>query len=112
MLALVIFILAIYGISNGATVLKARVITRALLGHIPVVRGIAYCPACFAFWAAVAASIFALSPSSAVIENRWAAALFDGFIGSGSTWILHTIQERLTHGVPEPGEQCPETGKI
>ncbi len=111
MLTVVIFILAIYGVSNGATVLKARVVTRALLGWIPVIRGIAYCPACFAFWAGAAVSIFALSPSSVVVENRWVAALFDGFIGSGSTWILHTIQERLTHGVPEPVGQCSDAGK-
>lgn len=111
MLSLTIFILAVYGLANGATVLKARIVTRTLLGKIPVVRGIAYCPACFAFWAAGAASLLALSPSSAVMEDRWVAALFDGLIGSGSTWILHTIQERLTHGVPEPEEQCPATGK-
>ncbi len=112
MLSLAIFILVVYGLSNGATVLKARAVTRGLLGWIPVVRGIAYCSACFAFWAGFAVSVFALSPSSAVVENRWVAVLFDGFIGSGSTWLLHTIQERLTHGVPEPGEQCPDAGKV
>ncbi len=111
MLTLAIFVLAVYGLSNGATVLKARVITRALLGKIPVVRGIAYCPACFAFWAAGAASLFVLSPSSAVIEDRWLAVLCDASMGSGSTWILHTLQERLTHGVPEPDEQCPATAR-
>ncbi len=104
-----LFVLAVYGLSNGATVLKAKAITRVLLGKIPVVRGIAYCPACFAFWAAGAASLFVLSPSSAVIEDRWLAALCDSFVGSGSTWILHALQERLTHGVPEPDEQCPAT---
>lgn len=108
MLDLAVFILAIYGAANGATVLKARVVTRALLGWIPVVRGVAYCPACFAFWAAVVASRFALSPSSLVIEEPAVAALFDGFLGSGSTWLLHAAQERLTHGVPEPGDECPE----
>lgn len=111
MLTLLIFVLAVYGLSNGATVLKARVVTRFLLGRIPVVRGIAYCPACFAFWAAGVASILVLSPSSAVVEDRWLAALVDSFVGSGSTWILHTVQERLTHGVPEPDEQCPAAGK-
>ena len=109
MLTLVLFVLAVYGLSNGATVLKAKAITRALLGKIPVVRGIAYCPACFAFWAGGAASLFVLSPGSAVIEDRWLAALCDSFVGSGSTWILHALQERLTHGVPEPDEQCPAT---
>ncbi len=109
MLTLALFVLAVYGFANGATVLKAKIITRTLLGKIPVVRGVAYCPACFAFWAAGAASLFVLSPSSAVIEDRWFAALCDAFIGSGSTWIFHTVQERLTHGVPEPDEQCPAT---
>ena len=111
MLLLALFVLAVYGLSNGATVLKARVITQAALGWIPVFRGVAHCPACFAFWAGAVVSIIVLSPSSTLIENRWVAAVFDGLVGSGSTWILHTIQERLTHGVPEPGEQCPETGK-
>ncbi len=109
MLTLALFVLAVYGLSNGATVLKAKAITRVLLGKIPVVRGIAYCPACFAFWVAGAASLFVLSPSSAVIEDRWLAALCDSCVGTGSTWILHTLQERLTHGVPEPDEQCPAT---
>jgi len=100
-LALAIFVLAVYGLSNGATVLKARVVTRFLLERIPVVRGIAHCPACFAFWAALAASIFILSPSAKVIESPWGANLADALIGSGTTWLLHAAQERLLHGVPE-----------
>lgn len=110
-LALSIFILAVYGLSNGATVLKARVITRAVLGHIPVFGGVAHCPACFAFWAAALTSYFLFSPSEAVIADPIARAVVDGLVGSGSTWLLHTLQERLTHGVPEPSDQCPAPSK-
>jgi Na+/phosphate symporter len=101
MLELAIFVLAIYGLANGATVLKAKAVTRFALGWIPVMGGVARCPACFAFWAALAASVFVLSPSAKVVESvRW-APLIDALLGSGSTWLLHAAQERLLHGIPE-----------
>ena len=106
MLLLSLFVLAVYGISNGATVLKARHVTHAVLGWIPVVRGIAHCPACFAFWAGAVCSLVVLSPSLPVTGDRWMSAVVDGLIASGSTWILHTVQARLTHGVPEPEAEC------
>ncbi len=106
MLSLLIFILAVYGLSNGATVLKARVVTRTLVGWIPVMGGVAKCPACFAFWAAGIGSLLVLSPSLTVTGDRWVSAVVDGLLGSGTTWLLHTVQERLTHGIPEPEEEC------
>lgn len=102
MLLLAIFVLAVYGLASGATVLKARVVTRAALGWIPIFgKGVSRCPACFAFWAGAIVSLI-VSPASQVCENRWAATVLDGLIASGSTWLLHVTQERLRHGVPEP----------
>jgi hypothetical protein len=111
-LTLSIFILAVYGLSNGATVLKARVVTQKLLGWIPVMGGVAHCPACFAFWAALAGSIFVISPAAELpVKEPWMAHLVDALLGSGATWLLHATQERLRYGIPEPMEQCREEVK-
>lgn len=103
MFKLLIFVLAVYGLANGATVLKARVLTRTVLGWIPIFgRGVSRCPACFAFWAGALLSLIALSPAAQVCSNRWVALVLDGLIASGCSWLLHVTQERLRHGVPEP----------
>lgn len=103
MLLLVVFVLSVYGLANGATVLKARLLTRAVLGWIPVFGyGVSRCPACFAFWAGVAVSLLAISPSAQVCQSRWIAPVLDGLIASGCSWLLHVTQERLRYGVPEP----------
>jgi hypothetical protein len=104
LLLFAVFVLSVYGLANGATVLKARLLTRAVLGRIPIVgKGVSRCPACFAFWAGGALSLaLTVSPASQVCPNRWAAAILDGLVASGTTWLLHVTQERLRHGVPEP----------
>jgi hypothetical protein len=104
MLQLLIFILAVYGLSSGATVLKARVITRAILGWIPVIGGVSKCPACFAFWGGLAGSMFVLSPAAQVVPEGFLVHLTDALLGSGSTWLLHAAQDRLRHGILEPKE--------
>lgn len=101
MLSLVVFIFAVYGLSNALTVLKTRVILQSTLGRVPIVGKMAYCPACVAFWLGLAASVWVLSPASLAGAQGWTARLLDACMACGVTYILHVLAERLGYGLEE-----------
>lgn len=118
-IVLLVFLGAVYGLSNAIAVLKFGQFIfgyaycrkegctnarhpkefRKFLGRIPYLGDLFYCPPCLAFWFGMAASGFGVSPSSFVTDVAWKATVMDGLLASGVVWILHLIAERLGHGL-------------
>lgn len=118
---LVLFSLAIYGLSNAIAVLKIGQFifgkrlcklhgcsgprhphcNRKFLARIPYVGDLFYCPPCLAFWLGMACSMWIISPASQIIQVPWKAMLLDGLGASGAIYIFHVIAERLGHGIEE-----------
>ena len=121
LLSLILFLLAVYGLSNTIAVLKiGRYFLgighctekeckapghphdkRKFLGRIPYLGDLFYCPPCLAFWLGMACSVWLLSPASQVIETQWKAVLVDGLAASGAIYLFHVIAERLGYGIAE-----------
>lgn len=93
--ALVLFLLAVYGVANAIVVLKTRLVFQAVLGKIWIVKDLIQCPPCVGFWVAVVFSRLILSPGSYFCGTWWAATVVDGFSGLGAVWLLHLRAERL-----------------
>lgn len=118
-LVLVIFVIAIFGLATAIAVLKFGQFffgfghcpikdckaeghpreLRRFLGRIPYVGDLFYCPPCLAFWIGMAISLGIVSPSRFIIHSAWQAAIIDGLLASGATWLLHLIAERLGHNL-------------
>lgn len=101
LVALILFLLAVYGVANAVAILKTRVIFEFLFGKIPVLRELIKCPPCIAFWVGMACSCFLLSPASTFCQKWWGAMLIDGFMAVGAVWLLHLKAERL---LSDPGK--------
>lgn len=99
--ALVLFLLAVYGVANAVVVLKTRLVFQRVAGKIWVLRDLIKCPPCVAFWVGIWFSCFYLSPASSFCPQRWVAAIVDGFAGLGAVWLLHLRAERLA---ADPGK--------
>jgi hypothetical protein len=97
--ALVVFLLATYGLANAISVLKFGLPIRKVCKPVPVLGALICCPACIAFWLGLGGSVGALSPSAAVIDIWWKAMVVDGLMASGFTWVVHVLAEKLGHGV-------------
>jgi hypothetical protein len=93
--AIILFLLAVFGVANAVAVLKTRLVFEALFGRIWILKDLIKCPPCIAFWTGMACSKFLLSPASAWCGKWWAAMLVDGFAALGAVWLLHLKAERL-----------------
>lgn len=102
LVALVLFLLAVYGVANVVAVLKTRVVFEFLFGKIWILKDLIKCPPCIAFWTGMACSLWLLSPSSSFCPKWWGAMLIDGFGALGAIWLLHLKAERLA-GDPAKG---------
>lgn len=115
---LVIFLLAVYGLANAFTLKIGRHLfgearcakkdcaaeghpreTRKSLGRIPCVGDLVYCVACLSFLIGTACSLWILSPSAFLVAVRWKAALLDGFMACGASWILFAHTEDHLRGL-------------
>jgi hypothetical protein len=117
LLALLIFVFAVYGLANAIAVLKFGQLffgigyctkegcdakghpkeLRVGPGRIPWLGDIFYCPPCLAFWIGMVFSLVVLSPTSVLTPVVWKATVMDGLVASGAIWLLHLIAERLAH---------------
>lgn len=102
LVALIVFLLAVYGVANAVAVLKTRLVFQAIFGKIPILKDLIKCPPCIAFWVGMACSYWLLSPASSVCSKWWGAILLDGFAALSAVWILHLKTERMA-GDPAKG---------
>lgn len=101
LVALGLFLLAVYGVANAVAVLKTRLVFEFLFGKIPILKDLIKCPPCIAFWVGLACSRWVLSPASGFCQKWWMAMLVDGFTALAGVWLLHLKAERLAG---EPGK--------
>lgn len=114
-MALFVFLLAVYGLATAIAVLKIGKFIfgdgycaedgcpdprhptdrRKLLGRIPYLGDLFYCPPCLSFWIGMACSAYVISPSRAVCAVWWQAMVLDGLMACGASWILFVTTERL-----------------
>lgn len=100
-----VFIMAVYGLSNAIAVLKfgryflGTFGERKFLGKVPVLGDLFYCPPCLAFWIGMAGSAWFLSPAHEWIPVWWKAMIVDGLMASAAAYLFHVIAERLGHGL-------------
>lgn len=101
MLALIVFLLAVYGLANAIAVLKAGVPIKAALAGIPILGSLVRCPPCISFWAGMACSLWVLSPAAKVVDTAWKAALLDGLVACAFSYFAHVVMERTGLGVED-----------
>lgn len=114
-----VFVVAVYGLANAIAVLKIGQFLfgigyckdknctesghpkegRRLIGKIPYLGDLFYCPPCIAFWVGMAGSALAFSPASEWAPVWWKAMIVDGLAASGIAYLLHMTAERLSHGL-------------
>jgi hypothetical protein len=114
-----LFTFAVYGLANAISVLKIGQFIfgigyckdkycvddghpkegRRLLGKIPYLGDLFYCPPCVAFWVGMGMSWLILSPASEVVSLKWQAMVVDGLSASGWVYLIHMTAEKLGHGM-------------
>lgn len=114
-----LFFAAVYGLANAIAVLKfGRLLfgigyceedgcpspshpkdKRKILGKIPVIGDVFYCPPCVAFWVGMALSWFFFSMSIEIVGMKWRAMIVDGLAASGVVYMIHLAAERLGRGL-------------
>lgn len=83
---LLIWILVCYGITvvvTGSTIM-APIREKSWNLHKKIGE-LLECPMCFGFWSGLLVSLFWASPTNNL--------LFDGFLASGTCWLIHTWEE-------------------
>lgn len=110
MTQLFIFILVAYGASNimvfSSIFEKWRKFFRVDQNEPGFFGKLFGCMMCLPFWWGVILSLLMFSPAlstgmsdltifNVTIPKEGLAAFFDGCLGSGSVWLVHTIQERI-----------------
>jgi hypothetical protein len=93
---LIIFILATFGITNIVTKGKIFEAVRSWFPEDSWFGTLIRCPMCFGFWAALFISLCGLrvTPDLEFFPQH-SAHFLDASIGSGSTWIIYVVLEKL-----------------
>jgi len=99
MLALTVFMFAVYGLANAVAVHKVGLPLRTAVSRIPYVSTLVKCPACVSFWIGMAVSAWVLSPAAQVCGPGWRPVVLDGLAASGVIWLLHVAAERTGFGL-------------
>ena len=112
MIRLIVVSLAVYGLANAITVLKAgqpirlffetrelKAQNRWLKGFWTFWRVLFKCPPCLSFWFGMAGSHWVLSITHALVAPWWQSMVVDGLIVCATSWLLHLVAERLGHGL-------------
>lgn len=121
LVSLILFLFAVYGLSNAIAVLKIGQYIfglghctekdckapghprekRKFLGRIPYLGDLFYCPPCLAFWIGMAFSLAVFSPASQFTNVQWKAVITDGLAASGMIWLLHAWAMRTIEGIAD-----------
>lgn len=109
---LVVMALAVYGLANAITVLKAGHPIRLLFETLELKtqntiikrfwtfwRILFKCPPCLSFWFGMAGSVWVLSITGDLVRHWWMAMVVDGLIVCATSWLLHLVAERIGHGL-------------
>lgn len=112
LIKLIVLALAVYGLANAITVLKAGKPIRTLFeilegtskrtwvkGFWTFWKTLFSCPPCLSFWIGMAASYWVLSITKGLIAEWWMVILVDGLIVSATSWLLHLLAERMGYGL-------------
>jgi len=106
----VIFALAVYGLANAISVLKAGRPLRWLAARIPpwyrvdrdgitvrrsMVLDLLECPPCLSFWIGLLMSLLIWSPMSTWIHRMPEASFVDGLACSAVSWVMHVVTDRV-----------------
>ena len=85
-LAVIVWVLAVFGASNGIAVAHLIEPIRKKIVNWPIVGGLIHCPMCLGFWFGGAASLLTFSPTDNII--------MDCFFGSITSWILFLLIQK------------------
>jgi len=110
-MSLIIFVLLIYGICNIIVFANGPFHVFQKMHELfrekhPVLEELTSCMICLPTWVGMFVSavnllffpLFSLSPMNALIADKavWPIIIFfDGLIGSGANWLVHTFQEMM-----------------
>ena len=85
-LDVLIWIVAVFGASNGVAVAHLLEPVRTKVANWPFIGGLIHCPMCLGFWFGGAASLLTFSPTGNII--------MDCFFGSITSWILFLLIQK------------------
>ena len=85
-LAVIVWVLAVFGASNGIAVAHLIEPIRKKIVNWPIIGGLIHCPMCLGFWFGGAASLLTFSPTDNII--------MDCFFGSITSWILFLLIQK------------------
>jgi len=85
-LEVLIWVLAVFGASNGVAVAHLLEPARKFVMNWPIIGGLIHCPMCLGFWFGAAASLLTFSPTGNII--------MDCFFGSVTSWILFLLIQK------------------
>ena len=83
LLSVIIWVLAVFGASNGIAVAHLVEPLRKKVMNWPFIGGLIHCPMCLGFWFGGAASWLTVSPTGNII--------MDCFFGSITSWLLFLL---------------------
>lgn len=99
MFAFIVFLFAVYGMSNAIAHLKVGAPIRLAFSKIPILSQLVQCTTCVSFWIGLAVSAFVLSPAALIATPGWRSILLDGLAASGFTYLVYVASERLADGL-------------
>jgi len=85
-LAVIVWVLAVFGASNGIAVAHLIEPIRKKVMNWPILGGLIHCPMCLGFWFGGGASLLTFSPTGNI--------LMDCFFGSITSWILFLLIQK------------------
>ena len=85
-LEVLIWVLAVFGASNGIAVAHLLEPVRKFVMNWPIIGGLIHCPMCLGFWFGAGASLLTFSPTGNII--------MDCFFGSVTSWILFLLIQK------------------
>ena len=85
-LEVLIWVLAVFGASNGVAVAHLLEPVRKFVMNWPIIGGLIHCPMCLGFWFGAGASLLTFSPTGNII--------MDCFFGSVTSWILFLLIQK------------------
>ena len=86
LLSVIVWVLAVFGASNGIAVAHLVEPLRKKVMDWPFIGGLIHCPMCLGFWFGGAASWLTFSPTGNII--------MDCFFGSITSWLLFLLIQK------------------
>jgi len=85
-LEVLIWVLAVFGASNGVAVAHLLEPVRKFVMNWPIIGGLIHCPMCLGFWFGAGASLLTFSPTGNIV--------MDSFFGSITSWMLFLLIQK------------------